>query len=450
VIKWIKRMMAKVRGQEQPKGDRREFVYLDEVSVYSLLASRKGAIPTELIDTDSETTRSSVGASVGVNTHLGGAGLRSQLEGSRTRGTQVVRKANVQASFKDLVEYETGKMRIHDSVGAGDVPAAASLDDLRKIRDDDKTAHLVDAAKLARGELLELEVTLDAESIFQASLMIATMLGFFEEAPEFFTMDPRDVAQARGVNRVFDELLSGLVPIRGESARYERIVIDAREFLASKELLDKLDDGVDVDREPLHVVAVAEAELFWRDLRRVLFSDSRFFVMFRLNTDGLRDSWHPVKVVDLLQRFVPSVAAAINDVGPEFLAGVARGAAGSESPQAGEGRALIAEYAEAVAAEAETEWSEEDTEAVGLDALEPDFSSVEQQRKTLASITKRVQDRTGRQLDRARLSDLRDSLMSEHGYRASASQDGLFATASEGGDEGEEHLIDSEIVAIYW
>lgn len=450
MIKWFKRVAAKVRGTEANEGPRREFVYLDEVSVYSLLASRRGAIPTELTDTDSETVRSSVGASLGANTPVGGAGLRSQLEGARTRGTQVVRKANVQASFKDLVEYETGKMQIHDSVGMDHAPAVASLDDLKHIRDGDDTPHLVPVARLARGDLLELEVTLDAESIFQASLMIATMLGFFDEAPEFFSMGPREMAQARGVNRVFDELLSGLVPIRGESTRYERIVIDREEFLASKELLNQLTDGVDVDRQPLYVVAVAEAELFWRDLRRVLFSDSSFFVMFRLNADGLRGSWNPVKVVDLLKRYVPSVGAAINHVGSDFLAGVTMGATGVASAQPGKERALINEYADAVASEAGTTWSEEDTDAVDLDSLDVDLSSIEQQRKVLAPIVKRLEDRTGRQLDRARLSDLREQLMFEHGYRADSAGDGSRAVREEEAGPTREHLLDSEIVAIYW
>jgi hypothetical protein len=450
VIKWIKRVTAKVRGKEAIEGPRREFVYLDEVSVYSLLASRRGAIPTELTDTDSETVRSSVGASLGANTPVGGAGLRSQLEGSRTRGTQVVRKANVQASFKDLVEHETGKMRIHDSVGTAHAPAVASLDDLKQIRDGDDTPHLVPVAGLARGDLLELEVTLDAESIFQASLMIATMLGFFDEAPEFFSMEPREMAQARGVNRVFDELLSGLVPIRGESTRYERIVIDREEFLASKELLNQLTDGVDVDRQPLHIVAVAEAELFWRDLRRVLFSDSSFFVMFRLNADGLRGSWNPVKVVDLLKRYVPSVGAAINHVGSEFLAGVTMGATSVASAQPGKERALVNQYADAVASEAGTNWSEEDTDAVDLDSLEVDLSSIEQQRKVLAPIVKRLEDRTGQQFDRARLSDLREQLMSQHGYRADSAEHGSRAVPEEGAGAKQEHLLDSEIVAIYW
>ncbi|MEA2362613.1 MAG: hypothetical protein QOD71_1758 [Thermoleophilaceae bacterium] len=450
MIGWIRKKLAGLFGKKHVEGPRREFVYLDEVSVYSLLASRKGAIPTELTDTESETVRHSLGGSLGANIPVGSAGLRSQLEGSRTRGTQVVRKSTVQASFKDLVEHETGKMQLHDSVSVEAPPPTSSLEDLERIRDEGESGHLIPVSGLARGDLLELEVTLDAEAIFQASLMIATMLGFFEEAPEFFSMDPRDLAQARGVNRVFDELLAGLVPIRGQSTRFERILFNGQEFIASKDLLRQLNPNVDLDRKPLHIVGVTEAELFWRDLRRVLFSDSRFFVMFRLNEDGLSSSWHPVKVVELLERFIPQVGAMINDVGPGFIAGVAEGAATADSQQGPEERAVLDEYAEAVAEEAETQWSPDDADAVGMDTLAVDFSTIENQRRTLAPLVKRIEERTSRELDRARLSDMRERLMDEHGYRSSTSSDGVLPGAEPGIDRPREYLLDSEIVAIHW
>ena len=93
------RRLRRARVQEYSHGPLREFVYLDEVSVYSLLASRKGGIATEFTENQTASLNSSVGGEIGI----GFAGAKASVESSR-RSSRVkrprccVRRSSRQAS----------------------------------------------------------------------------------------------------------------------------------------------------------------------------------------------------------------------------------------------------------------------------------------------------------------------------------------------------------------
>ena len=57
---WLRRLKPQ-KAPEPPSGLLREFVYLDEVSVYSILASRKGGIATEFTESQTASLNSDVG-----------------------------------------------------------------------------------------------------------------------------------------------------------------------------------------------------------------------------------------------------------------------------------------------------------------------------------------------------------------------------------------------------
>lgn len=71
-VAWLHRWLARDQFDEV-----REFVYLDEISVRSLLASTgEGGIPTETVEQDVRTTRKKRGARAGLS-----AGLPRSREG---------------------------------------------------------------------------------------------------------------------------------------------------------------------------------------------------------------------------------------------------------------------------------------------------------------------------------------------------------------------------------
>ena len=74
--------------------DRREFVYLDEVSVLSILASRTGRIATESTESQTSSHSSEIKGSFGVG--LGGtkANLGTKMQTGQVEASQVSRQSN--------------------------------------------------------------------------------------------------------------------------------------------------------------------------------------------------------------------------------------------------------------------------------------------------------------------------------------------------------------------
>ena len=85
LLNWLRRRKSR-RPSEDSYSERREFVYLDEVSVLSILASRTGGIATEFTERQSTSLNSEVKSSLGVG--LGGtkANLGAKMQAGASRG----------------------------------------------------------------------------------------------------------------------------------------------------------------------------------------------------------------------------------------------------------------------------------------------------------------------------------------------------------------------------
>jgi len=90
----------------------REFVYLDEVSVTSLLASREGGVPKEITDSQSAGFKGEVNAQADANAGVFKARLGSKWERNGSTSSQVVRQATVQTLFKLLYDLEANDLTL--------------------------------------------------------------------------------------------------------------------------------------------------------------------------------------------------------------------------------------------------------------------------------------------------------------------------------------------------
>src|SRR3569832_962441 len=115
---WLRRTRRK-RAAKRLKAMLREFVYLDEVSVYSLLASRLGPLATEFTDTERASLKIEA---VGVG-------------GGTEVGSQVLRKSTVQTSFKELYELEISSLAMRPVDQQSKVPTVSIVCDLISKRD---------------------------------------------------------------------------------------------------------------------------------------------------------------------------------------------------------------------------------------------------------------------------------------------------------------------------
>ena len=143
--------------------------------------------------------------------------------------------------------------------------------------------------------------------------MISALLEIVEEIPDATGLPSYDeLVQARSVNRILEKLLVGLVPVRGHAADYGVVTIGDKEWVVHHKILRDLGITDPAFVRPLYVVGVAEQAIFWKDIRRVLFSSARYRVLCRMGQSGLQDSWTPVKLAHVLKSVSPDLASQID------------------------------------------------------------------------------------------------------------------------------------------
>lgn len=299
-------------------GTLREFVYLDEVSVYSLTSAPGTPPPVTM----SESTDSTEGAGV-VGQIEGGAPLvakanvRGELNSSRSRGRQLHRQFNIQSQFARLHGNYRKTFLLTANSGSTPDSEASSLEQALEQLETEQLA--IPASKLTRGALTELRVSLRAHHTFDIVVFTRLISDLFKKYPELLQVrDLSGVQTATDVGELLAELMDDLIPIEGRSTAYE-IVTDGQGnvWIADIKALHAIWDG-EVATEPLRVVGVAETGLFWKDTRRILHADAEFDVLGRISRTGLQDRWTPVKVIDSIRRVVPSVATQLHSAFDEL------------------------------------------------------------------------------------------------------------------------------------
>ncbi len=451
LIAWVRAQRVSPDRAGDGLGPRREFVYLDEVSVYSLLASRLGSIPEQLTKSASESLQSEINSAIGVNYGLK-AEIGSKLATTSTSATQVVRKSMVQGAFKELVDVERGKLALSEPPADGELPPAADLASLKALAEDPGSGLVLAADQPARGQLLEMEIELDADPTFAFNTVISEVVKFMDQNPEFFPEGLEGIAAGETMNRIIGQLMVGLVPLRCRILDYQALEIEETEFLVHRSLFSDAELPSGAQLRDVHLVGVAEEGLFWKDLRRVLFSRSRFTVMCRLGKDGLQPTWSPVKLIDVFGKVIPFIGVQLEEMIGGMISGFQSGAAEAlEQPAVDEKmQAGMEHYARLYAAE----FRQEPLSSAELATLDGpvagiDYGRLEYRRSALEQLTLRLREILGSDEDRELEARLRNEAMETAGFGLGGTDETPMPGTSPPASAAE-RFIDVEFVAIYW
>lgn len=321
---WFRRLLARFRRRRRISAARavraplREFVYLDEVSVYSLLASRQGALAAEYTDTRTNTTRSELASKLAGSGGVIKSEVSSKLEESATLSMQTLRKSTVQAAFKEFYEGEEERLLLSPRSREARPPKPKDANDFGQPEFHGWTIKETD---LTRGALVEVEVQLQTHRLFKVSSIMTALWGILNDNPELFHDESQSqLKQFAAINRVLETLLVGLIPVECKAVDYEVMSVGGMSFIVHKSAVAQLSPERLPATHPLYIVGVTEERLFWKDVRRLLFANSRFRVLCRLNHNGLRESWVPVKLLDVVGDVVPNLADSLELLGELALA----------------------------------------------------------------------------------------------------------------------------------
>ncbi len=454
---WLRRL----KRQQVPgnsTGLLREFVYLDEVSVYSVLASRKGGIVTEFTESQTASLNSDVGGSLSVGFGGTKAKLDSEMRAGHVQSSQVLRKAIIQTSFKELYDIERASLALSPP-DADCMPTVDAVADLEERLDPPaKDGWLVDPSTIRRGELLEVEVELEADPIFRMASVITTLQELMEDNENLLgNAITAQLPQIRSMAQVLEVLLVGLVPIRGRLVDYKWTTIGGRDVLIHRLLLEQISPGTRPKANPAFVVGVAQRDLFWKDIRRVLFSQAQYTVFCRLAIGGMSERWHPVKVADVLRGIVPQFDELIREFSKTTRRAMTA-AVGAPPTSVGQGAhsgaGLISAYVELLVKHHDGTLEPDVIDDViqSISLAHDWLSSVDGRRPVFAEATQRVDKALGLETSSEDAYHLRDAAMRNAGLPGT-----LASQASNGSvhdaapvPSSHERFLDAKIIAIYW
>lgn len=437
----------------------REFVYLDEVSVYSLLASKAGSIASEWTRTQTETLNASLGGDVKAGKGIASAGGSAQVGASASSSTQVVRKAIVQGSFKELHELVDSVTRKWAAPRSDVIVDPESL--LERVRAAAYSPFHTDAADLKRGDLLEVEVELEAHKVFRVSTVISTFLDMMKDDAQIFGVSSTEgFSEARAGNRLLEQLMAGLVPVHAKVLRHKVVDTGAKVVICSEEAALRLQRNYNLPVQDLFLVGMAERSLFWKDLRRILFGRSRYTAFCRLESDGLAADWRPVKLADVFRELSPELGSQLDMIGDVAYAAMEQASTRRAAPTvtAADVYNLYATklanatgHSEGVPLTASLVAQVEDAESTGQSIVGAEIPELRRHFSTLTDLL--MVEWQADALSPETLSQLRFETMTELGLGSHGGSHRSESPAPLPGDDETTpsvRYIEAEFVAIYW
>jgi len=284
----------------------REFVYLDVVSLNSLLVSQRDTIPQDVSEALTEAVEAELRSSASANAGVAKGEFSTRYQTSNSNNVQTSRKAIIQTLFKEFrelpLDFKLATRMSHPT-------PVASPDSLAPAADQGTAWR---ASDLRRGDLVEVDVTLAVDPVFKLGSMMSEWSGMADDWPDMFSAHGA-LGFLRGVQpimKVLDRFLAGLIPIKATATSHVVVEHGGQEYVVHSEAVESLG----LASRPLKIVGVTEHLGYWKDIRRVLFSDGRFTMLCRVARDGLHTSWTPVKLADLFSDIAPGLVEQINSI----------------------------------------------------------------------------------------------------------------------------------------
>ncbi|WP_420197535.1 DUF6414 family protein [Dietzia maris] len=300
---------------------RREFVYLDETSVTSLVAARHGSIAETFKDTHSENLSSQISSQVNAPSSAisPGLGLNSQVAAARTTTQEVVRRAVVQGTFRHLrVTDDDLLLSVDDQTRRRWPKRARSRGDLtKKLARLTKQRRALRISDMRRGDVVELQVELSADPSYQFTAAATSMLEMIDGQYSMFGISEAQFAKYAPMLELLPKMLVDLVPIHAEVVSHLQVVVDEELWLVDSTAIHPESELL-AQAERFSVAGVTELPLFWKDARRVLFDRSIYTVYARVAKPGLHTSWSPIKLADVFDSLSADFGAEIRKLPEAF------------------------------------------------------------------------------------------------------------------------------------
>jgi hypothetical protein len=236
--------------------------------------------------------------------------------------------------------------------------------------------------------------------------------------------------------------------VRGRATSYRLINGGGVELVVHRRIVE----GLAFPTRDLTLVAVASRELFWKDLRRVVFSGARYTVFCRVGRSGIQRSWNPVKLAEAMQDMVPQMGDQIQQLAAHIQNAMRSGARGELAAGSRESmmRQALVTYAQKAATQKGAAISAPEIESAGLltAAQLGRHADPDAWRESFQAVDDELRDRLGIELSPDESLDLRSDSLREAGLLESDIP--FEAEYADETGQPEQWLLEVEPVAVYW
>ena len=436
-------------GRRRLNGDEtqiREFVYLDETSVESLLASVDGEILVQRTNTSSRSSEAGIAAQADGKTPFGKVSFAPTLKKSSGSEVQELRKSVAQSAFARFRSNNFQQFVIRPlASGAKRRKIKRLLDELepKALR---KLGQGIPLDELRRGDLLEVETDLVAADIFKARTAISAVTDVVEAYPSFLTVELRDQLKlARPLTSLIDSLNGNAIPVVGENPSIYVSEINGRKWLMS---------GYSSDHDSVeHNLALEGQALrpwFWGDVGRILFRPARFRMLCRVLNPSLTNAPSSSYTGTILRTIDDGLASTVDGLGSMFLGALRSGhqAAAQKADEHVSSSPVVSRYVEKLA------FAIADAELVLPPEVEAHLSTLDLHALPTSAqtdvflIIDRALDLRPATIGEDALSALRDDIRTEFGlWPWSPAQ---ITQAADVAPERATSFLEVAIVAVYW
>lgn len=435
--------------------DLREFMYLDEVSVTSLLSSRLGAIPSEFKEAVTSSMTTDINGQVQADAVFVKSKVGSSIKSAQSTNQQVVRKATIQATFRDLYKKEQGKLVLSSPRDYENLPNNTQIQQaLKSPTNRELSPWLIKGTELRRGQLAEILIELQADPIFRVSTVLSTVGSLFDKSNLLKTQSNGNIlTDITDANSLLEQLMAGLIPIKCRLIEYVLVIIDGQEYIIHEKALEQIPEPTRPDAKPIFLTGILEEELFWKDIRRVLFSKARVKALCRLNYDSIQDSWTPVKLVNILEEVAPDLAEMMNNLGDVTMDAMLQGYTPATQSGSQPASKILDIYGQLLAKKCSITLTQDDIDVIhgiGLEHAQK-LTSINEGRKGFDAVTKYFSQHYKIVSDPEMLVELRESARLQAAQEhAEPKNEGNILPSKGISNTDEKKFIDSEIIAIYW
>jgi hypothetical protein len=410
---WVPSFLAS-EDEDEEELPLREFIYIDEVSVVSLLASLTREVTEGRTDIDMTENRKRwkfrLKAALSHIPIVGG-GSASRETVSVDRDTEeIVRRSQIESKFDELYAETSSYFQLSEKDTKSGIPAS----------------------NLSEGGLLEVDVEFSGHELFHYYKAFQYLIDVAEGAEYEFDNQEKQAIELMG------SLFGDQIPVVGELEDY--VLVDGA--------IQEKDENADIEgAESLWIAGTLDPEMLWQEPSQFLYEENKFTAYVRVSEAQIQNDWDPIKLTRVIKSISKPIGNRLSSVIDTAFSQAKDEFDAAELEEEGLNSVVKHhhnEYLDYIEEDGDLSLSSDRREELLVTAysettLQPDESDYELETRLLRELTQIVEDEEDADLDHDNLAQRRFEIVNNEESDADIDS-----------DSSKRNYLEVSFVAVYW